>query len=177
MNIEILLAILFLLVLVTIALALISLIYARKKAKEVNLAISEARQKAVEIVKEAVLFDEDAKKTFADSLKKLVERLEKQVSEEIAGETKRQLLSFQKTFAEEMKLAKSAFSQRIASEGEKLQEEIAEFKKDYQNEAREKIYERVKAVTKEAIGRTISKSEHKKLVSEALKKAQEEGVI
>lgn len=72
-------------------------------------------------------------------------------------------------------LAKDVLSKRVEAEFAKVEGELSEYKKSKENVIEEEVRKVVNKVAKEVLNKTLSSSEHEKIVIDALEVAKKEG--
>lgn len=72
-------------------------------------------------------------------------------------------------------LAKDVLAKRVEAEFTKVVEELSEYKKTKENVVEQEVREVVNKIAKEVLNKTLSSSEHEKIVIDALEVAKKEG--
>lgn len=144
---------------------------------EVNRILLDAQSKAAEIIKNAQIksqefmntsqiFSDDFRSKFQQSLTtgtaQVLSNVTKDISTQIQGEMK----SFAQALSQSMQKAVAV------AEGELL-----EYKKHAIEELDSKIFKLVEDTTKKTIAKTLTRSEHEKLVIKALEEAKKQNVF
>lgn len=165
--------------------------------------LEKAQTKALELINSAQFYNEETKHVFEDQLKaarqnqslefdetskeflesykKAIEELKSgdikdlhNISKSIEQDAEKQVGDFAKIIEEETVSAQKIVERKIEEEYRKVREEVDHYKATQLAKIDEQIYEIIKKVTAQALGKGLSLEEHEQLVVDALEKAKSE---
>lgn len=174
--------------------------------KKSDLILEEAREKALKIIENANLFDDSTKKLFDQELKRIsegqVKTLEKLsydllnvyqkeladlkenniktmniISKDIESATIAELKDFKEILKMETFASQKIVEGKIEEDYKIVEKEIVDYKTERIKKIEDEIYNIIQNVSKEVLGKTLSREEHEQLVMDALEKAKREGAL
>ena len=168
--------------------------------------ISEANKKASEIIAQATAVNHDSVKSFEDSVSTMLHNqkanIEKQSEEistkheeeinelnnniiklltnvykEIETATRADLENYKQVIKQQTFEAEKIAQERMKTEYEKLEKEIALKKQQRLKQLEENIYKILNNISKEIIGKSLDLTAHEDLIVKSMDKAKKEGVL
>ena len=168
--------------------------------------ITIANKKASEIIAQAMQVNHDSVKTFEDSVstmlqnqksnidqesKEIAKKHESEINElnnkiitlltnvykDIESATRTDLESYKNVIKQQTFEAEKLAQERMKTEYEKLEKEIAERKQQRLQQLEENIYKILNNVSKDVIGKTLDLTTHEDLIVKSIEKAKKEGVL
>lgn len=144
---------------------------------EVNRILLEAQTKASEIIKNAQIksqdfmtasevFSQDFKLKFQQSILAGSSQILSNISKDVSAQVQN-----------EMKVFGQSLNKNIEILVKNTQAELDLYKKQAIEDLNQKIFKVVEDATKKSIGKTLTKSEHEKLVLKALEEAKKQNVL
>jgi len=177
-----------------------------KAEKDYQEIISVANKKASEIIAQAMQVNQDTVKTFENTVstmlqnqKSNIEQKSEEISKkheteinelnnkiiilltsvykEIDSSTKAGLENYKNVIKQQTFEAEKLAQERMKTEYEKLEIEIAEKKQQRLQQLEENIYKILNNISKEIIGKTLDLTSHEDLIIKSIDKAKKEGVL
>ena len=177
-----------------------------KAEKDYQEIISVANKKASEIIAQAMQVNQDTVKTFENTVstmlqnqKSNIEQKSEEISKkheieinelnnkiillltsvykEIDSSTKAGLENYKNVIKQQTFEAEKLAQERMKTEYEKLEKEIAEKKQQRLQQLEENIYKILNNISKEIIGKTLDLTSHEDLIIKSIDKAKKEGVL
>lgn len=178
----------------------------KEMLKKSDHILEEAREKALKIVSDANLFDDSTKKMFDQELKMIqegqVKTLEKlsydllnvyqkeltdlkenniklmsNISKDIENSVIAELKDFREILKKETYDSQKIVETKIEETYKATQKEIEDYKTERLKKVEGQIFEIIQNVSREVLGKTLSRDEHEQLVMDALEKAKKEGAL
>lgn len=139
------------------------LLQAQAQASEI---IKNAQVKSQEYVKASEVFSEDFRLKFQST----ITQGSNQILQNISNDISQQVQSEMKSFAQ-------ALNKNIEVLVDKTQKELDEYKKQEIARLESKIFKIVEDTTKKSISKSLTKTEHEKLIMDALEEAKKQNVL
>lgn len=150
----------------------------------VEKMMEEANLKAVEVVHQANIFNNEQAKSFEEELKRINEaefdEYKSQLSDirsEFLSEARSAVEDFEKLIRQDMNSVRSQVSNAVAASEKAAEAEIQEFKRAKIEEVSKMTQGIIEKVAQEALGRSLTREDHRDLIMKALERAKSEDVL
>lgn len=147
---------------------------AERQASEI---LDVAQDHAEKIIEEAHVFDEETQALITKHLNAIFEKFSSSLNQKIEMELTNKIQGLDKSIAVELHNLVASMQQQIQTDYAKVGEELLAYKTAQQKKVQENIFEILRSVSQEVLGKVYSEHEHEDLVLEALERAKHEHVL